>query len=62
MGIDKGDTARVSAEDEMTGLDLSQHSESGYALGGPPLGQHVVQSGHAEAVRGPASLREVSSS
>ena len=27
---------RVSDEDEMAGLDLSQHSETAYALGGSP--------------------------
>ena len=54
---------RVSAEDEMTGLDLSQHSESAYALGGPPLGEHVLPHAHAgEVVRVPAALREASSS
>jgi Amt family ammonium transporter len=55
---------RVSAEDEMTGLDLSQHSESAYALGGPPLGEHVLPPAHAsgDAVRLTAALREASSS
>src|SRR5712692_9717560 len=54
---------RVTAEDEMTGLDLSQHSESAYALGGPPLGEHVVPPSHSDAVRvAPAALREVRSS
>jgi Amt family ammonium transporter len=52
---------RVTAEDEMTGLDLSQHSESAYALGGPALGEHVVPPARSEAVEGPA-LREVRSS
>ena len=32
---------RVSDEDELSGLDLSQHSESAYVLGGPVLGEHV---------------------
>jgi hypothetical protein len=45
----------------MTGLDLSQHSESAYALGGPALGEHVVPPARSEAVEGPA-LREVRSS
>jgi Amt family ammonium transporter len=34
---------RVSGDDELTGLDISQHSESGYAIGGPPLGEHVAR-------------------
>src|SRR5229473_4508988 len=53
---------RVTAEDEMTGLDLSQHSESAYALGGPALGEHVLPPNHSDAARAPASLREVRSS
>ena len=53
---------RVTAEDEMTGLDLSQHSESAYALGGPPLGEHVLPPSRAGAVDAPAALREVRSS
>src|SRR5256885_13962636 len=53
---------RVTAEDEMTGLDLSQHSENAYALGGPALGEHVVPPSQSEAVRAPAALREVRSS
>ena len=53
---------RVSAEDEMTGLDLSQHSESAYALGGPALGEHVLPTGHGgDVVRVTAALREASS-
>ena len=53
---------RVTAEDEVTGLDLSQHSESAYALGGPPLGEHVLPPSRAGAVDAPAALREVRSS
>jgi len=54
---------RVTAEDEMTGLDLSQHSETAYSLGGPALGEHVLPQSHAaEPVRVTAALREVSSS
>src|SRR5205807_580084 len=34
---------RVTGDDEITGLDISQHSESGYAIGGPPLGEHVAR-------------------
>jgi ammonium transporter, Amt family len=53
---------RVSAEDEMTGLDLSQHSETAYSLGGPALGEHVLPQSHsAEAVGVTPVLREVSS-
>ena len=33
---------RVNEDDELIGLDISQHSESGYAIGGPPLGEHVA--------------------
>src|SRR5438874_2489141 len=32
---------RVSSDDEVTGLDLSQHSENAYALGGSIVGEHV---------------------
>jgi ammonium transporter, Amt family len=32
---------RVREEDEVTGLDLSQHSENAYVLGGPMVGEHV---------------------
>jgi hypothetical protein len=32
---------RVSDEDELSGLDLSQHSENAYALGGSVVGEHV---------------------
>jgi len=46
----------------MTGLDLSQHSESAYALGGPPLGARVVPASHGahDSVRLTATLREAS--
>jgi Amt family ammonium transporter len=33
---------RVSEDAETTGLDLALHSESGYAIGGPSLGERVV--------------------
>jgi len=36
---------RVTNDDEMTGLDLSQHSENAYAIGGPPMSEHVASSG-----------------
>src|SRR3984893_1144444 len=32
---------RVSENDELSGLDLSQHSENAYALGGSVIGEHV---------------------
>jgi Amt family ammonium transporter len=32
---------RVSPDDEITGLDLSQHSENAYVLGGTVIGEHV---------------------
>ena len=39
---------RVGADDELTGLDLSQHSESAYALGGSIIGEHVSPSSRDE--------------
>ena len=33
---------RVSDEDEATGLDLSQHSETAYILGGSSYGEYSV--------------------
>jgi Amt family ammonium transporter len=39
---------RVAGDDEMNGLDISQHSESAYALGGPPIGEHVARSSRDE--------------
>jgi Amt family ammonium transporter len=39
---------RVAGDDEMNGLDISQHSESAYALGGPPIGEHVARSSREE--------------
>jgi hypothetical protein len=33
---------RVSAEDELTGLDLTQHAENAYAIGGSVVGEHVA--------------------
>ncbi len=41
---------RVGADAEMTGLDLSQHSENAYVLGGPSIGEHVASS-HDERSR-----------
>jgi len=40
---------RVPEDDELAGLDISQHSESGYAIGGSPVGQHVSESYAASA-------------
>jgi len=43
---------RVSEEDEVAGLDLSQHSETAYSLGGGPWGELAVGHGAlAEAMR-----------
>ncbi len=43
---------RVTEEDEVAGLDLSQHSETAYALGGGAYGEFVTGGGAlAEAVR-----------
>jgi Amt family ammonium transporter len=44
---------RVSAEDEIAGLDLSQHSETAYAMGGGQYGEFSSATGaFAEAMRG----------
>jgi len=45
---------RVSDEDEMAGLDLSQHSETAYALGGSSYGEYSTAgtaAGLAETMR-----------
>jgi Amt family ammonium transporter len=43
---------RVTGDDEMAGLDLSQHSETAYALGGGTYGEYSSGSGaFAEAMR-----------
>jgi Amt family ammonium transporter len=42
---------RVSEEDEIAGLDLSQHSETAYALEGPAYGGYVAGGAFAEAAR-----------
>jgi ammonium transporter, Amt family len=42
---------RVSADDEVTGLDLSQHSENAYALGGSIVGEHVGSAPREELSR-----------
>jgi Amt family ammonium transporter len=40
---------RVAEDDELNGLDISQHSESGYAIGPPSgPGEHLAQSKRAE--------------
>jgi Amt family ammonium transporter len=36
---------RISAEDEMAGLDLSQHSETAYTLGGSSYGEYTPAAG-----------------
>src|ERR671924_1950988 len=44
---------RVSADDEVAGLDLSQHSETAYAMGGGQYGEFSSATGAcAEAMRG----------
>jgi Amt family ammonium transporter len=44
---------RVSDEDEMAGLDLSQHSETAYAMGGGQYGEFSSATGaFAESMRG----------
>ena len=43
---------RVTEEDEVAGLDLSQHSETAYALGGGSYGEYASGGGaFAEAMR-----------
>ena len=42
---------RVSDEDEMAGLDLSQHSETAYALGGAPTASTRQTGGSGGALR-----------
>jgi Amt family ammonium transporter len=44
---------RVSDEDEMAGLDLSQHSETAYSLGGGAYGEYSTSTSpsFAEAIR-----------
>ena len=34
---------RVTEDDEITGLDLSQHSENAYSIGGPAMSDHVAE-------------------
>jgi Amt family ammonium transporter len=34
---------RVGEDDELAGLDISLHSESAYAIGGQPLGEHLAK-------------------
>jgi Amt family ammonium transporter len=42
---------RVSDDDELSGLDLSQHSESAYVLGGSVIGEHVGSAPRDERMR-----------
>jgi Amt family ammonium transporter len=42
---------RVADEDETAGLDLSQHSETAYVLGGSSYGEYSTGGGFAEALR-----------
>jgi ammonium transporter, Amt family len=49
---------RVSDEDEMAGLDLSQHSETAYAMGGGQYGEFSTTTGaFADAMRAEAKPR-----
>ena len=41
---------RVSEQDEIAGLDLSQHSETAYVLGGSSYGEYAA-GGFAETMR-----------
>src|SRR5207253_2057131 len=47
---------RVREDDEVTGLDLSQHSENAYVLGGSVVGEHVSASRDDVARRSDSSL------
>ncbi len=42
---------RVSDEDEVVGLDLSQHSETAYAMGGGSYSEFTAGSAFGEALR-----------
>ena len=42
---------RVSSDDEVTGLDLSQHSENAYVLGGMVVGESVGSAHHGQMQR-----------
>jgi len=42
---------RVNDDDEMAGLDLSQHSETAYTLGGSSYGEYSTGGGSPEAMR-----------
>ena len=42
---------RVSDEDEVAGLDLSQHSETAYAFGGGSYSEFTTGGGFSEAMR-----------
>jgi Amt family ammonium transporter len=46
---------RVADEDETAGLDLSQHSETAYVLGGSSYGEYTTGGVSAEAVRAAAA-------
>jgi Amt family ammonium transporter len=54
---------RVNEEDEMAGLDLSQHSETAYALGGSTYGEYGMSGGgsgpFSEAMRAAQAKRPV---
>jgi hypothetical protein len=50
---------RVDVEDEITGLDLSQHSETAYTLGGGMAGEFLSPAGHGAAHAHAAEARRV---
>ena len=50
---------RVSEDAEMTGLDLTEHSEVGYSLGGSEAGEYVALSGgHAQGAAPSAASKK----
>ena len=55
---------RVNEDDEMAGLDLSQHSETAYALGGSTYGEYGMSGGgsgpFSEAMRAAQAKRPAS--
>ena len=42
---------RISTDDEVAGIDLSQHAESGYELGAAGGGGHFAGIGQSAALR-----------
>ncbi len=50
---------RVTDEDEVTGLDLSQHSETAYVLGSSVSGEYLSAVGHGETAARASETRRV---